>query len=79
VHGPEAPLEAVRAGRWNPARPTVLEVNSMKRVLPLLFFLLVVSVVAGVMMTGQRGTQVRAELARRGWRGFDCAEPAESA
>ncbi len=51
----------------------------MKRVLPLLLFLLVISVVAGVTMTGQRGTQVRAELARRGWRGFDCAEPAESA
>ncbi len=51
----------------------------MKWVLPLLFFLLVVSVVAGVTMTGQRGTQVRAELARRGWRGFNGAEPAESA
>jgi hypothetical protein len=51
----------------------------MKRALPLLLFFLFVSVVARVMMSGQRATQVRAELARRGWPGFECAEPAESA
>jgi hypothetical protein len=47
----------------------------MRRVLPLVLFLFVVSVVARVMMTSQRATLVRAELARRGWRGSDCAEP----
>ncbi len=50
----------------------------MKRVLPLLFFLLVVSVVAGVVMTGPRATRGRAELTRRGWRGLDCAAPSDS-
>lgn len=52
----------------------------MKRVLPFLFLLVIVSVVAGVVMTGPRASLVRAELARRGWRGAECVEPdAESA
>lgn len=51
----------------------------MKRLLPLLLFFVFVSVVAGLVMTGPRGTQVREELARRGWRGFESVEPAESA
>lgn len=52
----------------------------MKRVVSLLFFFLVVSVVAArVMTTGERRMQVRAELAWRGWRGFECIEPAEAA
>lgn len=48
----------------------------MKRVLPFLFFFLIASVVTGVLMTGRRASVVRAELARRGWKGPEVVQPA---
>lgn len=48
----------------------------MKRVLPFFFVLFFVFfVVARLAMTGERVDKVRAELARRGWQGFEAVEP----
>lgn len=48
----------------------------MKRFLPFLLFFVLVSVFARVMLTAPRVALVRAELARRGWRGTESIEPA---
>ena len=77
---PEALFGTVARGAFEPGLPRSDGLTSMKRVVSLLFFFLVVSVVAArVMTTGERRMQVRAELAWRGWRGFECIEPAEAA
>ena len=39
----------------------------MKRLLPFLFVVLAISIVAALATTGQRAALVRAELVRRGW------------